>query len=174
VQQLNATQGSLLGFLHAGPKTGWDLLQEVTRGLKRFWNVTPSHVYRELRVLEERKLIRAGEPGPRDRRPFSITPTGRAAFGRWIATEPPHEQIRFPLLITVWFGRHLDDRTLRRFVAAHRVDHEKRLAMYGETRELVTDDPYISAVVEFGIAYEEAVLAWLANLPFGATTDEPT
>ena len=30
--ELNATQGSLLGFLFDGPKTGWDLLQEIERG----------------------------------------------------------------------------------------------------------------------------------------------
>ena len=70
---LNATQGSLLGFLLDQPHTGWELLQVVEQGLSRFWNVTPSHVYRELRALEERGLVRAGEPGPRERRPFTIT-----------------------------------------------------------------------------------------------------
>ena len=62
-QPLNATQGSLLGFLQEGPKTGWDLLQEAAYGLARFWNVTASHLYRELKVLEERGLIEAGERG---------------------------------------------------------------------------------------------------------------
>ena len=64
VNELNATQGSLLGFLHDGPKTGWDLLQQVEGVLDRFWNITPSHVYRELRALEERGLVKAGDPGP--------------------------------------------------------------------------------------------------------------
>src|ERR1700704_5746282 len=93
---LNSTQGSLLGFLHEHPKTGWDLLQEAQRGLARFWNVTASHLYRELKVLEERRLIAAGELGPRDRRPYSITAAGRAAFAEWIALEPGPEQIRIP------------------------------------------------------------------------------
>jgi len=57
---LNATQGSLLGFLNDGPASGWELLQKVEGGLSRFWNVTPSHLYRELRVLERRKLVKAG------------------------------------------------------------------------------------------------------------------
>ena len=57
--ELNATQGSLLGFLHDGPQTGWDLLQAVSATLSRFWSVTPSHVYRELGNLERRKLVRA-------------------------------------------------------------------------------------------------------------------
>ena len=30
---VNATQGSLLGFLFDGPKSGWDLLQEIQAGL---------------------------------------------------------------------------------------------------------------------------------------------
>jgi len=62
-EDLNATQGSLLGFLHDGPKTGWDLLQEVSATLSRFWSVTPSHVYRELQNLERRKLVKAKPRG---------------------------------------------------------------------------------------------------------------
>ena len=109
---LNATQGSLLGFLHDGPRTGWDLLQEVEGGLSRFWNITSSHVYRELRALEARRLIRAGAPGARDRRPYTLTAAGRREFRAWLAQAPGPEQIRFPLLVTLWFGRHLDDDTL--------------------------------------------------------------
>src|ERR1700736_4910740 len=85
VPELNATQGSLLGFLHDGPKTGWDLLREVEGGLDRFWNITSSHVYRELRTLQEVGLVVAGDAGARERRPFTITPAGRRAFRRWIA-----------------------------------------------------------------------------------------
>ena len=105
---LNATQGSLLGFLHGGPKTGWDLLQEVSATLARFWSVTPSHVYRELQNLERRKLVRAEPRGARDKKPYAITDAGRAAFAAWIGRAPGAEQIRFPLLVTLWFGRHLD------------------------------------------------------------------
>ena len=163
---LNATQGSLLGFLHDGPKTGWDLLQEASVGLARFWNVTASHLYRELKVLEERGLIAAGERGPRDRRPYAITPGGRAAFSEWIAQEPGPEQIRVPLLVSLWFGKHLDDATIAGFVASQRVAHEARLADYREVARLSTgNDPNVDAVVQFGISYEEAFLDWLAALP---------
>ena len=165
---LNATQGSLLGFLHDGPKTGWDLLQEAALGLARFWNVTASHLYRELKVLEERGLIAAGERGPRDRRPYEITAAGAAAFAEWIAQEPGPEQIRIPLLVSLWFGKHLDDATLADFIASHRVAHEQRLADYREiARGARGHDPHIEAVVQFGISYEEAFLDWLAALPFG-------
>ena len=167
---VNATQASLLGFLHDGPKTGWELLQEVERGLQRFWNVTSSHVYRELRTLETRGLVRAQEPGPRDRRPFAITPAGRAAFRAWISQEPAQEQIRFPLLVTLWFGKHVDRDTLRDFLAAHEKEHRARLALYRDVAKHANDE-YVDAVVQFGIEYEKAMLRWLERLPFSAEQD---
>jgi DNA-binding PadR family transcriptional regulator len=160
--ELNATQGSLLGFLLDRPRTGWELLQAVEAGLARFWNVTSSHVYRELRTLESRGLVSAGEPGVRDRRPFTITATGRQAFGAWLSEEPKSEQIRFPLLVTLWFGRHLGDDELAGFLESSRREHERRLAMYINLRP---DDPYVAAVVGFGVAYETAVIEWLRDLP---------
>jgi DNA-binding PadR family transcriptional regulator len=168
VTELNATGASLLGLLHEGPATGWDLLEQARRGLARFWNMTSSHVYRELKTLETRGLVRAGAPGPRDRRPFSITRSGRTAFAHWIRQEPAHEQMRIPLLVTLWFAKHLDDETLAGFLDVHRAEHEHRLAEYGGFIDAVaasdTADPHVGAVVEFGIAYEEAFLGWLAHI----------
>ncbi|MGH9305938.1 MAG: PadR family transcriptional regulator [Acidimicrobiales bacterium] len=159
--EINPTQGSLLGFLFDGPKTGWDLIQEVQKGLARFWNLTPSHVYRELRNLEERGLIVGGLPEVRDRRPFTITPDGRSAFTAWIVQDPPAEQIRFPLLVSLWFGRHLDPSTMAGFMASSRKDHERRLRSY---QVVEAPDEHTGAVLSFGIAYEKAVIAWLDGL----------
>jgi DNA-binding PadR family transcriptional regulator len=158
---LNATQGALLGFLYDEPLTGWDLLRRVRGGLSRFWNMTTSHVYRELRSLEDRGLVRAGPAGARDKRPFTITPTGRAAFRTWIREPPGPEQIRYPLLVRLWFARHVDPETLAGFIAAERLDHAQRLDLY---QGIDTPDRHTAAVVGFGIAYERAVLGWLAEL----------
>jgi DNA-binding PadR family transcriptional regulator len=158
---VNATQGSLLGFLYDGPKTGWDLLQEIERGLARFWNVTPSHVYRELRTLQDRRLVTAGRTGVRDRRPFTITAAGKKAFKQWIEQEPGPEQIRNPLLITLWFGRHLDDDTVAGFLHSNREVHEKRLRHYDS---ITASDRHTGAVLAFGVAYEKAVIAWIDEL----------
>ncbi len=165
VADLNATQGSLLGFLHDGPLTGWDLIRRVEGGLSRFWNVTSSHVYRELRVLEARGLIEAGEPEVRDRVPFSITASGRKEFRQWIQRSPGSEQIRFPLLVSLWFGRHLEPSRLAAFVDEARHEHTQRLELYQSLQgHLDDDEPYREAVIGFGIAYERAVLDWLEEL----------
>ena len=178
--QLNATQASLLGFLHDGPATGWDLLERARQGLARFWNVTPSHVYRELKTLESRKLVRAGAPGPRDRRPFTITAAGRRAFTAWIHQEPGPEQMRIPLLVTLWFAQHLDGDTLAGFLAGHRAEHVSRLAAYqallDRSPQRAPLAPNIAAVVAFGIAYEQAFVDWLdavARTPSGLGATGP-
>ena len=135
-------------------------------GLARFWNITSSHVYRELRTLEERGYVKAGAPGVRERIPFSITSAGRRAFRQWLARPPGAEQMRFPLLVTLWFGRHLDPSTLAEFVATSRADHGARLELYEAVVGGLSDDddPGRTAVIRFGIAYERAVLEWLDGL----------
>ena len=105
--ELNATAASLLGFLHEGPMTGWDLVATAQRRIGDFWSLTQSQVYRELSGMAGAGLVEAGERGARDRRPYRLTEAGRRAFAAWIARPPGPETIRFPLLLTVLFGGHV-------------------------------------------------------------------
>jgi DNA-binding PadR family transcriptional regulator len=156
--RLNATAASLLGFLHEGPLAGWDLVATAEQRIGDFWSLTRSQVYRELAAMAEQGLVVAGRTGPRERRPYRITAAGRKAFRAWIESEPADEQIRYPLLLTLAFGRHLEPEVLAAFVRSHRERHRARLEGY-------RDDPYANAVLDFGIRYEEAVLGWFDALP---------
>lgn len=164
---LNATAASLLGFLHEGPMTGWDLVATAEALIGDFWSLTRSQVYRELAAMERDGLVVAGETGPRARRPYRLTPAGRAAFRTWVRQEPGQEQIRYPLLLTIAFARHLPPGRLGAFVASHRAEHAARLALYRATEgELGADaDPAAKATLDFGIRYEAAVLEWFDHLP---------
>jgi DNA-binding PadR family transcriptional regulator len=169
--QLNATAASLLGFLHDGPLTGWDLVQTAQREIGDFWSLTQSQVYRELAAMAEAGLVEAGERGRRERRPYSLTEAGRAAFAEWVGREPGAETIRFPLLLTLLFGRHLPAGRLAEFLEAHRAIHAGRLADYERQHRdavaagAVDAAPYALATLEFGLAYERAVLDWFDRLP---------
>ncbi|MDQ3898773.1 MAG: hypothetical protein M3326_16280, partial [Actinomycetota bacterium] len=92
---------------------------------------------------------------------------GRAAFREWLQRRPGPEQIRYPLLLTIAFGRHLPPRRLAAFVADHREVHEQRLAHYRTLHADAGDhlDAYAVATLDFGIRYEAAVLEWFDNLP---------
>ncbi|MGH9271335.1 MAG: hypothetical protein ACRDZ2_08670 [Ilumatobacteraceae bacterium] len=78
----------------------------------------------------------------------------------WLAESPGDEQIRYPLLLTVGFGRHLDPQVLRHFMTEHRARHAARLTEYEGVITKDYIDPYTRATVEFGIRYERAVLEW--------------
>ena len=163
---LNATAASLLGFLHGGDYSGYELVGVADAVIGDFWSLTRSQVYRELAWLAHRGLIAAGETGPRARRRYRVTPAGRAAFTRWVTQPPGREQIRYPLLLTIAFGAFVGREQLLEFAADHRRVHTERLAAYAELQsEGAGGDPYAQATLAFGVHYERAVLAWMDELP---------
>jgi DNA-binding PadR family transcriptional regulator len=166
--RLNATAASLLGFLHWGPMSGWDLAATAQHVIGDFWSLTRSQVYRELAWMADAGLVTKGKRGARERQPYELTDAGRAAFGAWASEEPGLETIRFPLLLKMSFGRFLPPERLASFLRSHRDIHARRLADYeahlaeGESEGR---DVYREATFAFGIAYERAVLAWFDALP---------
>jgi DNA-binding PadR family transcriptional regulator len=175
VSELNPTAASLLGFLHAGDLSGYDLVGVAQLFIGDFWTLTRSQVYRELAALAKRGLVEAGETGPRSRQPYRITDAGRSAFAEWVAQPPGTEQIRYPLLLTLSFGSWLGPERLLQFVAEHREVHEARLSSYLDldADATVDQEPYQRATLAFGIHYERAVLAWMDELP-GILTRRPS
>jgi DNA-binding PadR family transcriptional regulator len=171
VRALNPTAASLLGFLLEGPKSGWDLVETAQVRIGNFWSLTRSQVYRELATMAEQGLVSAGSVGPRERRPYEITTSGREAFDAWLRAMPGPEQIRYPLLLKLSFGRHLPPDVLAGFIAGHRREHAARLADYEAARPAAREhaDQYAVAVLEFGIRYEQAVLDWFDSLDLDAT-----
>jgi len=176
---LNATAASLLGFLHYGPMTGWDLAATAPAVIGDFWSLTQSQIYRELAGMADAGLVEAGEPGRRDRKPYTLTDDGRAAFAAWIDREPAPETIRFPLLLTVAFGRYLPPERLASFLAYHRDEHRRRIAQYEQQQAAAATadgdpEPFALATLDFGLTYERAVLDWFDRLPVAMTDPSQT
>jgi DNA-binding PadR family transcriptional regulator len=161
---LNATSAALLGLLHEGPMTGWDLVARAAERIGNFWTLTQSQVYRELARMTERGLVTVGDPGPRDRKPHAITAAGRTAFADWVTGEPAGDQVRVPLLLTIQFAEHLPPGRLAEIIATQRARHEARLSAYRANEERVTD-PRRLATLRFGIRHEQAALDWFDELP---------
>ncbi|MFR9749998.1 PadR family transcriptional regulator [Nocardia sp. 004] len=167
---LNSTAASLLGFLHEGPMSGWDLVTEAQNRIGGFWTITQSQVYRELNIMDAAGLVEKGEVGARERTPYHITAAGREVFREWIARDLGGETIRAPLLLTLSFGEHLDRERLDGLIAANRELHQERLARY-LTEEPIEKSAFARATLDFGIRYERAVLEWFDQLP--ALLDSP-
>lgn len=176
---LNSTAASILGLLHREPMTGWDLVNAAETLIGDFWSLAQSQVYRELAAMEQAGLVVAEQPGPRARRPYSVTDAGRAAFAAWVNTEPGQETIRFPLLLSIGFGRHIDPDRLATYITRHRARHAERLAGYEQQARRAaeggrTPDPHRQATLRFGLAYERMVLDWFDTLPQEITGSDPS
>jgi DNA-binding PadR family transcriptional regulator len=166
--RLNPTAASLLGFLHDGPLTGWDVVDTAMSRVGDFWSLTRSQVYRELAAMAREGLVEAGPKGQRDSQPYAITDAGRAAFAEWASVEPGPETIRFPLLLLLNLGAHVPEETLTAAIEHHRAVHAERLASYEALAAAGQDaipDPHQQATLGFGLAYERAVLSWFDQLP---------
>ncbi|MEJ5946122.1 PadR family transcriptional regulator [Pseudokineococcus basanitobsidens] len=167
-RRVNATAASLLGFLHDGPQSGYDLVQTAEASIGDFWSLTRSQVYRELAAMADAGLVEAQEAGARDRRAYALTDAGRGAFRAWLSEPPAQEQIRYPLLLVLAFARHLPPGQLAGFVAAHRAEHVGRLAGYRRQRDealAAGARPVDLVTLNFGLRYEEAVVDWFDHLP---------
>ena len=163
--ELNSTAASLLGFLHEQPRSGYDLEVVIDGSIGRFWNVTRSQIYRELRELEAAGLVSSGEPGARARRVYRLTARGRAAFGGWLEREPPRDLIRIPFLLQVFFGEALAPERLAARVGARRALHQAECEEYRRRLpEVEAEAPFPALTMRFGLRYAEASLAWLDDI----------
>ncbi len=163
--EINPTAASLLGFLHAGPMTGWELDRTVATTISAFWNVTRSQVYRELRTLADLELVEAAHAGPRERRPYAITQAGREAFARWIALDPGPAIIRFPFLLTIFFADLIPPKRLAEIVARETDQHVQALHHYRALQDVYRDRPWVAEIMRFAIGYQQHILKWLEDLP---------
>lgn len=170
-RELNATAASLLGLLHDGPLTGWDLVATAQQKIGNFWTLTQSQVYRELARMTETGLVTVGAPGPRDRKPYTITDAGRAAFAAWLDSDPAPEQVRAPLLLTILFAEYLPPGRLTEILTAQRAARADRLAEYRRFEQELRTAPRAAttaarlATLRFGIRHEQAALDWFDELP---------
>ena len=167
--RLNATAAALLGLLMEESMTGWDLIEAAQERIGEFWTLTQSQVYRELAAMAERGLVAAGPRGPRERRPYEVTPAGRAAFARWLSGTPGEDQVRIPLLLTIAFAGHLPPERLAAIIAERRTVHAERVERYRAAREALDEQGETAsarrATLEFGLRHEQAVLDWFDVLP---------
>jgi DNA-binding PadR family transcriptional regulator len=165
---LNPTAASMLGFLHRGPASGWDLATKAQRTIGEFWNVTRSQVYRELKVLDAAGYVTARGGGPRDRQPYHLTSSGRAAFREWIRGYRGRFLMRWPLALTVYFGAHLDTDDLRRICGQYRDEHAammRALEAHGpELRRLGAD--HVLEILRLGTGFHRLVIDWIDRLPW--------
>lgn len=86
---------ALLGLLEDGPASGYALTNRFDRSLRLYaWSAQQSHIYPELNRLAAEGLIEVAEEGPRGRRTYALTASGRDALRTWLLSPPKPRAIR--------------------------------------------------------------------------------
>ena len=107
--------------------SGYDLKKWADNSLRFFyWSPASSQIYAELRRLERVGYVIsriASQDDLRNKRLFTITPTGREAISTWVqhsAVDPP--VLKHGVALRVWLGHLADPVRLREVVAEHRAN----------------------------------------------------
>lgn len=108
--ELTTTSYAILGLLALKPWTTYELAQQMTRALGRFWPRAESNLYAEPKRLVALGLARATDEavGRRPRTVYAITPEGTQALEAWLAAPPaaPGPTLEFEAMVRVFFAEN--------------------------------------------------------------------
>jgi DNA-binding PadR family transcriptional regulator len=161
---LTPTSGMVLGLVwRYGRLTSHELKKHVANGMGRMWPFPHAQLYSEPLRLTEAGLLREEEEATgRRRRWFELTPRGRAALARWVATPSLVEpQLRDVSLLQLLFADVADPEQLGQLVDAELERRRQRLLDLEARQALIGDGEPAAAnrqlLFELGIATERAV-----------------
>jgi PadR family transcriptional regulator, regulatory protein AphA len=105
---LSTTSYAMLGMLALRPWTTYELAKQVGRGLGQFWPRARSNLFGEPKKLVARGFATATEDrvGKRPRTVYTITPDGRRALRRWLATPGDGPALEFEEMLKIFFAEH--------------------------------------------------------------------
>jgi DNA-binding PadR family transcriptional regulator len=171
----------LLGLLNYGSMTGYDLARLFKNSLSFFWQAKASQIYRELGSMEKdgwlSAIIEIQTDKP-NRKVYSITESGRAAFQEWLAA--PDEdiaamlQVRSAFLMRVFFAGETNPDAAGKLISACRDTCRESLSKMEQVPDIIDaagKEPqnasrslYWRMTAFFGKSYYDSVISWSENM----------
>jgi len=164
---------ALLTLLARGPATGYELRQQLRQPIGYFWTARHSQIYRELAALADagHVLVREGQgPGPRAKKTYTITDTGRGALAEWLPL-PPVYQPRSELVLKAYGVNSGDPRRMAEMYQATADAARERAAIWQAELESMAEEGYSNpshprfgnyAVLKMGVASQQVTHRWAA------------
>jgi len=126
----NKSKYAILGMLALGPKSGYDIRQQIEGNVGQFWSESYGQIYPILARLVKEGLARRREGstgGVRVRHVYSVTPKGREALESWLREPPEPPVLRHELLLKIFFGAQAGPGAMIGHVLRYRDDADSRL-----------------------------------------------
>jgi PadR family transcriptional regulator AphA len=161
--ELNSTAYVILGLLHKGPKTGYEIKSVVDHSTRFFWAASYGQIYPELRKLAEMGLIEGtSKPsGGRKRTEYRLTAAGRKELRHWLEVEPEVFELRDEGLLKLFFAG-AEPAAAAKAIEAKRAYHEDKLRQLREIEPLAKAAPdlFPYMVLRHGLALSEFTIGW--------------
>jgi DNA-binding PadR family transcriptional regulator len=154
-----------LGLLAQHPGSGYDLLKRFETSMANVWPATQSQLYGELNKLAEAGLIEVGNVGPRGRKEYRVTATGRADLLRWMTNRQDDPPYRSAELLRVFLLGEIPPQEARAYMTSVAEHASAELARLKSLRDAVacSDDDthfYGRAALEFGLRAQAMEVEW--------------
>lgn len=166
-QALPTTSYAVLGLLAAGPMSGYELADFVSRSIANFWPIEKSQVYGELARLEALGYLEATEVAQADapdKRVYALLDEGEWALDAWLQ-EPayPRQRVRNAFLVKVFFGWRIDPEHFEALLERYRADalaERDRLQAIVDRLASMPSAAFGRATARFGVCHAQATLEW--------------
>jgi DNA-binding PadR family transcriptional regulator len=158
-----------LGLLAQHPGSGYDLLKRFEKSMANVWPATQSQLYGELNKLAAAGLIEVSAIGPRGRKEYQITETGRAELLRWITDPGDDPPLRLPDLLRVFLLDEIPVDEARKYVQAMAEHADSELSRLQDIRDAPDwgdggADFYARAALEYGLRAAVMESEWARGL----------
>lgn len=135
--------------------SGYDLLRVFEISLGNVWPAKQSQLYGELGKLTDAGLIEVAEEGPRGRKEYRITASGREELHHWLMDVPAKENRRDDALLRVFFLGLVEPEEAQRYLRRHMEGLVEYLdGLTALEQKVVWDDDNLSVygrlVIEYG------------------------
>jgi PadR family transcriptional regulator, regulatory protein AphA len=166
--RLSSVGKVILGALHGGPRSGYEIKRLVDHSTRFFWAASYGQIYPELRRLEADGLVvGASEPrGGRARRVYRLTPAGADALTAWLTDDGMEHALRDEALLKLFFADALPPGHAVGVVRAMRKEREARLARLREIEASLPPgaDGFRVLVLRYGIEFHEWMVDWCGEI----------
>jgi PadR family transcriptional regulator, regulatory protein AphA len=154
-----------LGLLAQRPGSGYDLLKQFQLSMANVWPATQSQLYGELGKMADAGLLKVSDAGPRGRKEYAITDTGRAELHRWMTSPQDDPPFRSAQLLRVFLLGELSPQRAREYLESLRHFADIQHARYEEIRDsrdwTDTDDDFFGrAALENGLRFTKMQADW--------------
>ncbi|BBB00298.1 putative transcriptional regulator [Actinacidiphila reveromycinica] len=155
---------ALLGLLASrGPSSGYALTRDFAGSLSHVWAARHSQVYPELARMFEAGLIGVEDTGPRGRKRYYVTGSGREELRCWLTGVEPSRTVRSEVALRAFLLPTLGPEVAAGLARAEERFHRERAEEIGRLRDLASaggGSGFGAYAAELGVRLSAATAEW--------------